>query len=496
MQRRGGDSSGRSSGRARALGLGAAVLLAALSAVPAWASTANLDGGGLTVAAQPGERNSVFILPLRPPLIEGYQVEDRTASIEAGPACASKGPTLVLCPLVALSGIDVELGDGDDLVQVDDVVAATLGGGDGQDILVGGDGPDRLIGGAGDDELRGRGGGDDFHGGPGIDVAHDYETRTQGVIVTMNDIANDGGPGEGDNIHTDVEEVFGSLGDDSMTGSAKPDAFIGESGNDILTGGAGDDALDAGAGNDTLDGGAGNDILVGGAGSDTIFGGEGNDFVNVRDGQFDTVECGPGADTVVADPIDDVAPDCERVDTVAPPVLGKSVVAGVVSGTVLVRRPFHRDYTKIDGARNLPVGAVLDATNGVVQITSATDNAGGTQTGEFYEGAFQVLQRAPSAMTTMRLVQGDFSQCPRSSAARSAASTIRRLWSRATGQFRTKGRLSAATVRGTQWLVADRCDGTSTTVRSGSVLVRDFVRHRTIVLTAGRSYLARRPSGG
>ncbi|HEY8867508.1 MAG TPA: hypothetical protein VIM22_11270, partial [Solirubrobacteraceae bacterium] len=68
MQRRGGDSSGR----ARVLGLGAAVLLAALSAVPAWASTANLDGGSLTVAAQPGERNSVFILPLRPPLIEGY----------------------------------------------------------------------------------------------------------------------------------------------------------------------------------------------------------------------------------------------------------------------------------------------------------------------------------------------------------------------------------------------------------------------------------------
>ena len=49
---------------------------------------------------------------------------------------------------------------------------------------------------------------------------------------------------------------------------------------------------------------------------------------------------------------------------------------------------------------------------------------------------------------------------------------------------------------GPQWLVADRCDGTSTTVRSGSVLVRDFVRRRTIVLTAGRSYLARRPSGG
>jgi hypothetical protein len=34
----------------------------------------------------------------------------------------------------------------------------------------------------------------------------------------------------------------------------------------------------------------------------------------VRDGEVDTVRCGPGtADTVVADTFDVVAPDCERV---------------------------------------------------------------------------------------------------------------------------------------------------------------------------------------
>ena len=39
----------------------------------------------------------------------------------------------------------------------------------------------------------------------------------------------------------------------------------------------------------------------------------------------------------------------------------------------------------------------------------------------------------------------------------------------------------------------DRCDGTLTRVVEGSVRVRDRVRHRTVIVRAGRSYLARAP---
>jgi hypothetical protein len=46
-------------------------------------------------------------------------------------------------------------------------------------------------------------------------------------------------------------------------------------------------------------------------------------------------------------------------------------------------------------------------------------------------------------------------------------------------------------VRGTVWDVTDRCDGTLTKVRRGRVVVRDFRRKRNIVLTKGKSYLAR-----
>jgi hypothetical protein len=61
------------------------------------------------------------------------------------------------------------------------------------------------------------------------------------------------------------------------------------------------------------------------------------------------------------------------------------------------------------------------------------------------------------------------------------------------GRFSTRGRYSAATVRGTNWNTIDRCTGTSTVVNVGVVSVQDFARHRTVIVLAGHHYLARRP---
>jgi hypothetical protein len=47
-------------------------------------------------------------------------------------------------------------------------------------------------------------------------------------------------------------------------------------------------------------------------------------------------------------------------------------------------------------------------------------------------------------------------------------------------------------VRGTKWLVEDSCRSTTTRVFRGVVVVRDFRRHRTILLRAGGRYVARR----
>jgi hypothetical protein len=74
----------------------------------------------------------------------------------------------------------------------------------------------------------------------------------------------------------------------------------------------------------------------------------------------------------------------------------------------------------------------------------------------------------------------------------SARRKKRRLWSSAKGSFRTAGRHGAATVRGTRWLTEERCNGTYFRVRRGKVKVRDFGRHKTVIVRSGESYLAKR----
>ena len=69
---------------------------------------------------------------------------------------------------------------------------------------------------------------------------------------------------------------------------------------------------------------------------------------------------------------------------------------------------------------------------------------------------------------------------------------IRSLWGQDAGaHFRSVGKHSAGTVRGTKWLTQDRCDGTLTRVVTGKVSVRDFTAKRTVLVSAGQSYLAR-----
>ena len=63
------------------------------------------------------------------------------------------------------------------------------------------------------------------------------------------------------------------------------------------------------------------------------------------------------------------------------------------------------------------------------------------------------------------------------------------------GRFGTRGRYSAGTVRGTVWDTVDRCDGTLTIVKRGTVRVFDFRRKITITLHAGKRYLARARPG-
>jgi uncharacterized repeat protein (TIGR01451 family) len=57
----------------------------------------------------------------------------------------------------------------------------------------------------------------------------------------------------------------------------------------------------------------GADVVDGGGGRDRLLGGRGNDTILARDGERDTIDCGPGRDRAVVDRLDRGLRGCERV---------------------------------------------------------------------------------------------------------------------------------------------------------------------------------------
>jgi alpha-tubulin suppressor-like RCC1 family protein len=195
-----------------------------------------------------------------------------------------------------------------------------------------------------------------------------------------------------------------------------------------------------------------------------------------------------------------------------PPVFAKSVDVTPVSGTVLIKLPPGRrlagrlapafaaqtkrqGFVRLTQAHQIPVGSQLDTTHGVVALTSAAARAGKLQSGQFRSGRFQVLQsRSQKGLTTLRLIDNS-RVCTSPGKARTARKLPKRvtdlLGAKVSGKFRTVGRYAAATVRGTAWDMADRCDGTLTVVHRGVVSVFDVRRRKTVTVRAGHSYLAK-----
>ena len=172
----------------------------------------------------------------------------------------------------------------------------------------------------------------------------------------------------------------------------------------------------------------------------------------------------------------------------APSVPPGGPPTGTATGTVLVNgAPFT--------GGQIAFSSKVDVTRGSLLLTTGTGSV--TVSGGAGIPAIFVLARGVDngqAVVEMRLAGGNFDVCKRKLAGSSkvAPRTVRRLWGKATGRFRTTGRFAAATVRGTYWLTADRCDGTLTTVKEGRVQVRDLVTRKTILVPAGKSYLARK----
>ena len=240
------------------------MLLALACAAPAaHAATASVSDGVLTYTAAPGESNRVALSVAS----GSYGLADPGVAVSPGPGCAPAAFDRAACPTGGIAEIVIDLGDGSDTATISTSASTTIADGSGDDTVTGGSGADVLIAGPGADTLSGGSGNDTifdsaaassdvFNGGSGTDRVS-YAGRSAGVVVSLDDVANDGAAGESDNARLDVEQVEGSGAADTLTGSGSANRLLGGYGDDALNGGSGDDQLDGGPGADVLQGGAG-----------------------------------------------------------------------------------------------------------------------------------------------------------------------------------------------------------------------------------------------
>jgi Ca2+-binding RTX toxin-like protein len=231
--------------------------------------------------------------------------------------------------LNSVGGMDVVSGDaGDDSVNAgnDDDVIEFSGTGDGFDIVAGGAGTDRV------------------------------QATASGTVIGLRTIGT-------------VEEVtdsgFGPMlirGNDAgntlnFTGAVLTNVvdINGAGGNDTVTGTAGADVIRGGAGVDTIAPGAGSNVVSGDAGDDTINGNGGNDvvqFSGAGDG-FDAVTGGPGTDRIeatTADTVIGLRSIATTEEVSANGLTGVRIQGSVAANTLNFTAATLTDIVVIDGA--------------------------------------------------------------------------------------------------------------------------------------------------
>jgi hypothetical protein len=189
------------------------------------------------------------------------------------------------------------------------------------------------------------------------------------------------------------------------------------------------------------------------------------------------------------------------------PRFGRSVNVRVLSGRVLVRTRVSSLFHAVSDAQ-IPVGSVINTRNGAISLTSAL-RSGGTQSATLRGGVFAVKQSPTgTGMTDFVMSDRALLDCRATHGTRSTRSAVPtaavakkrakpkpkpdRLWATDNnGQFSTRGYNSVAVVRGTAWVTVDSCTGTLTRVTRGVVGVLNLHTHRTVIVRAGHSYLAR-----
>ncbi len=193
---------------------------------------------------------------------------------------------------------------------------------------------------------------------------------------------------------------------------------------------------------------------------------------------------------------------------VSPPVLFHRLVANPVSGRVLVRVRGSYHFVVMHAVANLPLGSELDTRHGVAHVFFKTSRKGRNATAVVSQGRFVTGQQHTTYLGQypgVLKLSGPRLNCRAPKPKRTSHSVLATAarfdnsgrWVRvhARGRIKTQGRYGAAIVRGTIWTTVDRCpaaahSGTLVSVARGLVAVHSSVLRKTVLVPAGKRFLA------
>jgi hypothetical protein len=205
--------------------------------------------------------------------------------------------------------------------------------------------------------------------------------------------------------------------------------------------------------------------------------------------------------------VNDVTPKAVFTDPLGlttplpPPTAGETFNLDPVDGTTSVKCPQDGDFKTLKEPTQVSLDCQIDTKHGTVGLTASKGSSGQTQTAQFWGGLFGISQEHGDDKEAVLSLAGAL-RCERKKAGKKKrhggqerarkGGAGRQLWGSGSGNYKTVGSHGAATVRGTIWLVSDRCNGdTLFKVSRGTVAVRDFTKQATVVLNAGEQYIAK-----
>lgn len=183
------------------------------------------------------------------------------------------------------------------------------------------------------------------------------------------------------------------------------------------------------------------------------------------------------------------------------PVAGQTFNVEPVDGTIELQCPGEDQSSRLTSFKQIPMGCLVNTRHGTIALTSSKGSSGDLQDADFWGGVFVVTQKEGDDQEVELKLAGKRMCEKRSTARKNGVARAsgskrggRRAWGSGKGNYETSGSYGSATVRGTTWLVVDRCDA-STLIRvaEGTVWARDFLKDKTVVLTEGEQYIAKAP---